>query len=274
MRNLILLFTFFSFQLQAQDLLSLLNNEEDQQRDVIAVFKDSRIVNAQSSEQSSKGELKFLIQHRFGTINQGSYALWGIDDAKVRFGFEYGLSEMFTLALGRSSDKKQYDTSVKAKLKKQTTTFPISISTFSAFFQIHPSDFQRQRTDFDWSDFQSFSNQIILTKKLSQQLSLAILPTHLYDNEINQRFFAGFGGRFKISKRVSINGEYFYPINKLSDTFNYLAVGFDIDTGGHVFSLHLSNSRGMNEHAFLTEVADLKEGNIYFGFNISRNFAW
>jgi hypothetical protein len=271
--QILTIFILSSFNIQSQDLLSLLDSDKED-RIVQSIFKDSRIINAQSSKLSSKGELKFLIQHRFGTINQGIYSLYGIDDAKVRFGFEYGLHDNVTLSFGRSSSLKQYDLGAKINYLKQTNKTPISVSSYSAFFLIHPSDFFRERPDFLWANYQSFSNQLIISRKFSSKLSLALLPTHLY--LVNRTpvgtMYLGLGGRYKLSKRVSLNGEYFYNFRDEFNALQYVALGFDIETGGHVFSLHLSNSRGMNEHAFLTETMDWTQGNIYFGFNISRVF--
>lgn len=274
MRILVLLFfTVSTLNIQAQDLLSLLDSD-DQNREVQSIFKDSRIINAQSSKLSSKGELKLLIQHRFGTINQGLYSLYGIDDAKVRFGFEYGFHDNVSLSLGRSSSLKQYDLGAKVSYLKQTNKMPFSVSSYSAFFLIHPSDFFKQRPDFLWADYQSFTNQLIITRKISSKLSLALLPTHLFlgNRTPAGNMFLGVGGRYKLSKRVSLNGEYFHDFRQEINALQYVALGFDIETGGHVFSLHFSNSRGMNEYAFLTETMDWTQGNIYFGFNISRVF--
>lgn len=268
------LFLFFAaLNLQSQDLLSLLDSD-NANKEAKSIFKDSRIINAQSSKLSSKGELKFLIQHRFGTINQGLYTLYGIDDAKVRFGFEYGLYDNVTLSFGRSSSLKQYDLGAKTNFLKQSNKTPITLTFYSAFFLIHPSDFSRDRLDFLWSNYQSFTNQLIISRKFSSKLSLALLPTHLYlvNRAPASTMYFGLGGRYKISNRVSFNGEYFYNFRDEFNALQYVALGFDIETGGHVFSLHLSNSRGMNEHAFLTETMDWTEGNIYFGFNISRVF--
>lgn len=270
---ILLLFILNTLNVRAQDLLSLLDNEQEN-REVQSIFKDSRIINAQSSKLSAQGEFKFLIQHRFGTINQGLYSLYGIDDAKVRFGFEYGLHQNVSLSFGRSSSLKQYDLGVKVNYLNQSNKTPISVSTYSAFFLIHPSDFFKTRPDFLWANYQSFTNQLIITRKFSSKLSLALLPTHLYlvNRTPAGTMYLGFGGRYKLSKRVSLNGEYFHDFREEFNALQYVALGFDIETGGHVFSLHFSNSRGMNEHTFLTETMDWTEGNIYFGFNISRVF--
>ena len=222
-----------------------------------------------------------MIQHRFGTLNSGFYNLWGLDNSQVRMGLDYGLSERINLSLGRSSTNKQFDGSVKANILPQTESCPIVLSFFSAVFFTHPSESIRVQSDYDLLNQFAFSNQLIIARKFSSDLSLIVLPTHVH---LNRNFantsadplFLGVGGRYKISKKISINGEYFYSLSDMiEDHQNMLSFGVDIETGGHVFSLHLSNSRGMNEYAFLTQTqGQWTEGDIYFGFNISRVFAW
>ncbi len=278
---LILLLVVFSQLVKAQDLLSLLDDDQSQPKVATSIFKDSRVVNAQSSKQSAKGEFKFLVQHRFGTLNSGFYNLWGIDNSQVRMGLDYGISNRLMVSLGRSSTNKQYDLSLKGIVVQQTNQFPLVVSAFSGFFVTHPSPSDRAEQNFDVLNHFSFANQLIVARKFSPDLSLVLLPTHIHRNLVpnGQPFdplFLGFGGRYKITKKVSINGEYFYALKELfPEHKNMLSLGFDIETGGHVFSLHLSNSRGMNEPTFLTETTgDWLEGDIYFGFNISRVFAW
>ncbi len=275
---ILLVIAQFSF---GQDLLSLLNDENTESKVISSLFKDSRVVNAQSSKQSSKGEFKFLIQHRFGTLNSGFYNLWGLDYSQVRMGLDYGISDRIAVSVGRSSTNKQYDASVKGKLLNQSEKSPVLLSVFSALFLAHPSESLRQQADYDFLNQLSFANQLIIARKFSSKFSAIVLPTHVHLNTFAfgtsaDPLFLGLGGRYKLSKRVTVNGEYFYALSEMPLTHqNMLSLGFDIETGGHVFSLHLSNSRGMNEHVFLTQTSgDFLEGDIYFGFNISRVFEW
>jgi hypothetical protein len=99
-------------------------------------------------------------------------------------------------------------------------------------------------------------------------------------NDPNDFYAIGFGARYRLSKRISVNGEYIYRIPPKDRTapsfanfYNSMSVGFDIETGGHVFQLHLTNSLPMYENAFITETAETwKNGGIHLGFNISRDF--
>ena len=282
MNRFLVFIIFICFQsTYAQDLLSMLESDDKEVQITTSIFKDNRIVNAQSSKQTSKGEFKFLIQHRFGTLNSGFYNLWGIDFSNVRFGLDYGVSERLVFSLGRSSYSKQFDASVKLNIMQQSNSFPFVLSAYSSVFLIHPSESERNETNFDLLNKISFSNQLIFARKFSSNFSLVILPTHIHLNFFEpgtsaDPLFIGVGGRYKVTKKVSVNGEYFYSLSTMTESHqNMLSVGVDIETGGHVFSLHLSNSRGMNEQAFLTQTTgQWLEGDIYFGFNISRVFSW
>ena len=202
---------------------------------------------------------------------------WGLDDSKVRMGFEYGLSPGIALKLGRSSDQKEFDLSAKVKALKQTQDIPFAISFYTATFLSTLPSTSAQKNSFNWSDQFSFANQLIFVKKLNTNLSFALLPTYLIFSKVEQAnngMFFGVGGRYKLFKRISLNAEYFYAFQEFDEEQqNNLSLGFDIDTGGHIFSLHLSNSRGMNERAFLMDTSgNWLEGDVYFGFNISRVF--
>jgi hypothetical protein len=86
-------------------------------------------------------------------------------------------------------------------------------------------------------------------------------------------FSIGFLARQKVSKRISINAEYFLQTTRFNGTYDPLSVGVDINTGGHVFQLHFTNSTGMNEHSFIHETTgSWGKGDVRWGFNISRIF--
>ena len=181
-RFLALILLVFFQSSYAQDLLSMLEKDDNEVKITTSIFKDNRIVNAQSSKQTAKGEFKFLIQHRFGTLNSGFYNLWGIDNSHVRFGLDYGLSERVALAVGRSSNNKEFDASAKVNVLQQTNTSPIVLSAYSAVFLAHPSESERQEANYELLNQFTFSNQIIIARKFSSNFSAVILPTHVHIN--------------------------------------------------------------------------------------------
>lgn len=283
----VLPFILASFSAFAQDdLLDILDKETSSESQIdytYATFKATRIINGQSVENTSAGVLSFIIAHRFGKINDGFFELFGLDQSTIRFGLEYGISNDLNVGFGRSSFQKTFDAYVKYKLLKQSTgakKMPFTLSLFSGIAANGTENLIRDEKDL-FSSRLSYSFQALIARKFSSNLSLQLSPTLVHRNlvttmeDINDVYALGIGGRYKISKRVSLNGEYFYRMqsNKLERTHNAVAFGVDIETGGHIFQLHITNSKGMLERYFAAETTgDLLDGDIFFGFNINRVF--
>ena len=248
-----------------------------------AAFKTTRIINGHSIENTGRGVLDVKISHRFGRINQGGYELFGLDNATMRMGLDYGITRTLMVGIGRSTFEKTFDAFFKYKILSQSTggrNMPITLSYVPsvALKTIHFADENRDNY-FESRLF--FTHQLLIGRKFTEGFTLQLMPTLTHQNlvalaaEPNDLLALGIGGRQKLSKRISLNFEYFYqlPDYKLSGSTNSLSVGFDIETGGHVFQLHFTNSQGMSERTFISETAGKwDKGDIYFGFNISRVF--
>ncbi|MFY7963306.1 MAG: DUF5777 family beta-barrel protein [Chitinophagaceae bacterium] len=243
-----------------------------------ATFKSTRVINSQSIETIGKHNLDFRISHRFGYLNSGAYNLFGLDNATMMMNFDYGLTNNLLVGVGRSTVNKEYSAYAKYKFLKQSTgkvNMPITMAYL--FSAMHYT--QKTTEDISFTNRTSYAHQLLIARKFSDNISLQLMPTLVHINlvdfskEDNNLFSLGVGGRVKISKRVAINAEYFHQFNQLTGTTNSLSIGFDIETGGHVFQLHFTNSTGMTERAFITNTTgDWGNGDIHFGFNISRLF--
>jgi len=268
----------------AQDLESILDKENEQTSVVVSeTFKGTRIANGQSVETRKEGILDFLITHRFGTLNSGAYEFWGLDEANIRLALEYALTDDLTLALGRSSYEKTYDGYIKYRLFYQKTgekSFPFSITLFGSAAEETLKDYVPEDKP-SFSDRLTYTSQILIARRISQGFSFQITPTYIHFNQVptsedpNDMFALGFGARIKVSKRMAINGEYYHNFNEFKsfETFNSLSVGVEFETGGHIFQLVFTNSRPMIEKGFIAETTDdFFDGDIRFGFNISRSF--
>lgn len=259
-------------------LLSLVQEEPKAER-VEAIFKTTRIINLPSIEQTPVGVLDVKISHRFGTLQQGAYDLFGLDNASIRLGAEYGILSDLMIGLGRSGYEKTYDGYLKYNWLKQTKgndAFPFSAAVF-----VGASLNTLKNDNWDFTDRATFVFQLILARKFSNQLSIQLSPTLIHRNlvatasEKNTVPALGIGGRFKLSNRVSLNLEYTPVLNNfIAERFvNSFSVGFDIETGGHVFQLHFTNAIAMMEKGYFTETYDSwKDGGVRFGFNIARVF--
>jgi hypothetical protein len=279
----LLLMIFFSITLFGQDdLLELLNEQVgDTTLPVEATFKSTHIINSHSVERMKAHQLDFRINHRFGEINQGAYYLWGLDNALVSFDFGYGINDWLMVGFRRSTYKKLYDGSLKFSLWRQTTgsrNFPVSISYYT---NMGINTLKEQETNFPFQHRLSFTHQVLIARKFNDHISLQLMPTYVHRNlvdfnDVNDIYSVGFGGRFKFHRRVALTFEYFWASHTASNPkyYNPLSLGIDIETGGHVFQLFVTNSRIMEESGFIGETTgSWLDGGIYFGFNISRVFA-
>jgi hypothetical protein len=245
------------------------------------IFKSTRVVNGQSIENVGAGVLDFRILHRFGTINQGGYNLFGLDQATMRLGLDYGINSKLMVGLGRSTYEKQYDAFVKYRIiRQQTGELNIPLSVSYAGTAIYKSLKDAATTYEPYiSDKFSFAHQILIASKFNDYFSLQFTPTVVHYNMVehqgtpNDFYSLGTGFRLRVSPRVNITSEYYYRIDKLTGFYNPLTIGVDIETGGHVFQLHVTNSTGMTERTFINETTgSWGKGDLRFGFNISRVF--
>ena len=272
-----------SLQLSSQDLLDVLELEAPVTENIVsATFKGTRIVNGHSIENRKNKELEFIISHRFGRVNTGFEELFGLDQANIRFALEYGLTDDLTAGLGRSSFEKTYDGYLKYSLLKQKTganAFPFAVSLFGSIAAKSQKAIAGNERTFAESLF--YVGQVLIAKKVNSSLSIQVTPTYVHRNlatiaaDPHDIFALGFGTRVKLSKRVSLNAEYYQQFQKLTsiNARNSLAFGVDIETGGHVFQIILSNAITMVEKSFITETTgNFFGGDIHLGFNLSRTF--
>lgn len=265
---------------QEEDLLSLLGEEETIDY-TFATFKANRIINLHSVESTAKGVLDVKISHRFGELNGGFYELFGIDQANIRIGGDYGITNRLMIGGGRSNYEKTYDGFIKYKIIRQSSgkrNVPITISTLGSV-AIQTLKFPDPDRDNFFSSRLYYTYQILIGRKFSESFSLQLSPTVVHRNlvktiaESNDVYALGIGGRVKLTKRIAFNGEYIYAFpNQLASQYrNSLSLGLDIETGGHVFQLHFTNSTSMIEKGFVAETGGKwLDGDIHFGFNVSR----
>lgn len=281
----ILNFLLVAVMLPAQDLDSILADlSPDPGPDyTLHTFKSTRVVLGQSVEAPVKGDLTFIISHRFGNIQGGFYDFFGLDQAYNRLGLEYGYKGIAGVSVGRNSFMKTYDASVKIRLLRQQTgvkDIPVSLTMYNGMF-VNTLQWSDPELDNLGSSRLSYVNQLILARKFGKMLSLQLTPTHIHRNLVeraidqNDVFAIGLSGKFQFVKKISVNAEYFWllPGQTADDYENSFSIGFDFETGGHVFQLHASNSRGTTEKDFIAGTTGRwLDGDIYLGFNIYRVF--
>ncbi len=264
------------------DLLKLAEASDSAKKEkVSATFKATRLINGHTVETNGGGTLLFLISHRFGTLNSGAYNFWGLDQSTIRLALEYGVTNRFTIGVGRSSLEKTFDGFLKYKALQQAVGgSPVTITAFAST-ALKTLDWPENEANYEFAHRLTYSYQLLVARKFTERLSLQLAPTMVHRNLVETGggetnvYALGAGGRFKLTKRTSFNAEYFYLLpGDVADTYkNSLSMGFDIETGGHVFQLMFTNSQGMIEKFFIPKnVGGWNTGDIYFGFNISRVF--
>lgn len=284
-----ILLILISFYLSAQDvdLDALLEEATGSETEyVYATFKSTRIISGHSIERMKEGQLDFRISHRFGRLNGGAYEFWGLDQANIHFSLEYGITDWMMIGLGRGTYEKTYDGFLKFTLFRQSKgkkNMPVSISYLTTA-AINTLKWDGPG-ELDFWNRLSYVQQLLVARKFGERFSLELNPTFVHRNMVateldpNDLWSIGVGGRFKITKRLSLNAEYYYVFPPLNDyrsqkTYNPLSIGVDIETGGHVFQIHLTNSLAMIEKGFIGETTgNWLDGDIHLGFNISRVFA-
>lgn len=275
-----------SLAIAQDDLLNELEKSQKPEVEYIEqTFKGTRLVNGQSVETKGKGELEFIFAHRFGPMSGGAYELFGLDQAYVRLGLEYGVTDRLGFGFGRNSVDKTMDAYGRWKLLRQSRgarVMPVTVTAFGqAAIKMSPRKEDDPTGTLTTVNRLSYTAQLLIARKFNQKLSFQLMPTFVHRNRVdksidqNDQIAIGAGGRWKVTRSVALTTEYYYRLNTPAGNpyRDVLGFGIDIETGGHVFQLVLTNTRGLTERAWLTETTgDFFKGDIHLGFNITRTF--
>ena len=275
----------FGFANAQDDLMNELNATKSDKKEVSsAAFKGLQVANMQSTKLPMKGEFYFLVSHRFGDLTNGINNFFGLDNALTKLGGIYGVTNWLSVGLSRHTFQKTYELAAKYKLANQEDNgFPVTIVGYNTM------DTRTDLTTTLYPDLKydyrlAYSNQLIVSRKFSSAFSAELTPIfihkNLYDADKESQkntFLLGTGARCKLSKRLSLNLDYAARLNTTegftSPYHNAATLGLDIETGGHVFQLVLSNSQTMNDVSYYTTGSGIVGGKgIYFGFNMYRVF--
>ena len=277
---LIIFLCFTCFGFAQDDLLTEIDVESESSTTVSSVFKGLKIINFESTKLVGKGGFYFVVSHRFGSVKNGFENLFGLDEAVTHLNFIYGLTEGINVSASRSSNQKIYELASKFRIIKQSERFPFSVVGYTSVLA-NTALSTDNLPKLEFKHRLSYVAQLLISRKVNNKLSLQFTPTFFHDNYVvndfqdNSQFGLIFGGRYKIGKRWSFNLEYGAHLNRAKNSLynNPLSLGFDLETGGHVFQLHFTNSQFMNANGVMgNSTGDWSEGDFYFGFNISRSF--
>ncbi|QLC64737.1 MULTISPECIES: DUF5777 family beta-barrel protein [Flavobacterium] len=279
MKNFILLFFLFPLLTFSQtDLLSGVETPSAKEK-VTSAFKALKIVNLESTKLAAKGDLYFVVAHRFGSIKDGFEGFYGLDNANTQIKFIYGVTNELNVSAARSEFA--YDFATKYMLLPQIKDgFPVTIAGFNSL-SINNTLKESLYPKLQFKDRLTYVAQLLISRKFSEKLSLEIVPSFFHQNFVddvdqsNSQYAIGFGGRYKFAKRWSLNMDYAAHLNRAPNSLykNPLSIGFDLETGGHVFQMHFTSSQAIDEAGYLGRTTgDWTKGDIFFGFNLARVF--
>lgn len=278
-KTLLFLLVFSSGLTFAQeDLLKDIDTVKTNTETSQPAFKALQIATGQSTKLAAKKEWYIVVAHRFGDISAGFKDFFGLDHASTKLGVIYGISDAVSVSLSRETNMKTFEGAVKYRLVRQNENFPVDIvgyNVMAANTELKKDTYPLLK----FSDRLSYLTQALISRRFNDKLSLQFTPSFVHKNlyepniENKNQFLAGLGGRYKVSKRVSVNAEYFVNFDDHSFYKNPLSLGVDIETGGHVFQLLLTNSQINSDIGYLTNATGAwGKGHIFFGFNLYRVF--
>ena len=273
-----------SKQTSADSLLNTLSTD-DKHEDVLAAFKATRLIFSQTTETVKKKNLNFLIIHRFGDIGTpqgGAQTLYGLDRVNdVYIGFEYGITNNLNVDFGRSTIGQLIELGLKYAVLHQTMddSSPVAI-TLVGDYGVRPyGDFR------SYAERNSFLGQAIISRKFSSKFSFQVSPIYVYDNtpipdipgNDKGTFALSGAARYKITKHMSLVVDYEHSFSQFRTGANGfsdpLGFGIEVETGGHVFTLNITNANSISEINTLSATQqDYGRGQFRIGFTISRMF--
>ena len=263
------------------ELLSEIDTVIEEPTYASAVFKGLKVINFESTKLVAKKGFNFIVSHRFGTVKNGFQNLFGLDEAVTHLNFVYGLSDNINISASRSSNQKIYEVATKFRLvNQQAGKIPFTVVGYTSVLANTSLDTDNL-PKLEFKHRLSYVAQLLVSRKMNNNLSLILSPTFFHDNYLtddfqeNSQYGVGLGGRYKLGKRWSLNTEYGMHLNRSENSLykNPFSIGVDLETGGHVFQLLFTNSQSMNTNGvFGTSTGEWGESDVYFGFNLARSF--
>ena len=269
----------------ADSLFNSMNG--DKKKEPVTIFESSRLILTQSTETDKKNNLNVMIIHRFGDFagpQGGGKTFFGIDAVSdVYIGFEYGLTNNLNIDIGRSTIPTiggLVDLELKYAVLHQTSddSSPLAITV------IGEPAIRPYNSFANFSDRVSYFAQAIFARKFSHSFSLEIAPSIVQNNlpvpnlpgNQQELFSVSASARLKVTKLMGIVVDYAHPFSSFRNANGFsdpLGVGIQVVTGGHVFTLNISNARAVSEINYLSNTtSDYARGQYRLGFTISRTF--
>jgi hypothetical protein len=256
-------------------------------------FESTWIIDNQTTLVPAKGTFEFMMNHRFGTIYNGISDIYGIygAGANIRLGFNYTLWDnvgfgrlkgRVAVGFGSTKNGMVQDFNLKYGFLQQTRNgrIPVSVSYYGNM-GLSTADKKEELPNGNSSDRLSYFHQIIISRKVSDKLSVLVAPSVSHFNTVeptmqNDHFAVAVAGRFKISESSSIILNYDQPLTEHVDNnpqFN-VSAGIELSTSSHAFQIFISNFPYIvpqyNNMHNQPNTANEWYQDLFIGFNINR----
>lgn len=285
------------------DLLGMVNEgdtpKKKEKEFAQATFKSSRNINFHTTEIIPRGSMDIRISHRFAPLIGGGYNAFGIDGpANLMISAEYSYDGRTMVGLQRSFTDKLGDLFFKWKIFRQAKHgSPVNVTYFGAgYYTFQKDPYLGQPNKFYnlEMDRVSYVNQLLVSRKFAPWLSAQVGFAHVHYNMVgdanglskNDVMVATGIIRLKYTKRQAIIFEYGYRLDteygavlpagsktKTLQYFDNMGFGWEIETGGHVFQIFVTNASGILDNQYLIKAdGDYSTSGMRIGFNIMRIF--
>jgi hypothetical protein len=273
-------------------------------RPVRSPWSSGLIIDNQTSVIYAPKTLEFVIQHKFGSIENGRSDLFGLyaPAHDIRLGLNYVLMQNVQLGWGISKNKMYNDFNAKWTVFEQTReeTMPVSVTIFgNVAIDGRSVDFFESRQynqssdpyhpfvihDYRFAQRFSYFSQLIIGRKFNEWLSLQAAASFTHYNlqersGDHDKIGAHVAARVKVSPQSSLVFNYDVPlkikdISEQREFINHpkpnLALGWEVATSTHAFQMYIGSAGSLvPQDNMLFNQNDWKDGGLAVGFVITR----
>ncbi len=263
--------------------------EKKKDKPVRSPFESGMLIDNQTCVIPSANTLTMLIQHRFGTMDNGLSDFWGIyaPGANIRMGFTYSILNNLEVGIGLTKKNMYTDLQVKWNILQQTreNTIPIAVTVYGNM-AIDGRNDQVFGVDYKFSNRFSYFSQVIVGRKFCDWFTFQATGSFTHYNSVDSTMNhdvvgIGFNGRVKFSPQSSFIFQYDLPlkIQSISEQVDFevakpnFGIGYEVSTSTHAFQIFISTGDGiLQQDNYMYNTNDVANGfkDLMFGFTITR----
>jgi len=233
--------------------------------------------------------LEFMIQHRFGSMENGISDFFGIyGTANTRLALNYTIMDWLQIGFGTTKNYKLQDLSLKANLLRQSkdNKSPLDV-TYYGNFSIDARDESYFGEDYQFGDRAAYFHELLVSRKVTNWFIASVGGSFTHFNQMDSlyehdKIALHFVGRIKFSPQsaVIINCDVPLKIQGIAEWSEFtnppkynFGIGYEATTATHVFQIFAGSATYlvpqynvmMNQDDFFKNI-----DNVFIGFNISR----